>query len=292
MPSAYADGLLARREPDRASFSAIPEPTPSVRANVMTMTTADKAKSLISLYEAPEILRVVNIWDVVSAKAVAALPETRAIATAGHSIAATFGYADGQIPRELMIDMVGRIAAAVDLPVSADLDDGYGDVGETTRLAIGAGIVGANVEDRLKPFAESVAQVEAIVKAGQAEGVEFALNARTDAIVRGGDKPLADKLADAVERGRAFLDAGATSVFVPGILDADATRTLVEGIGAGKVSVIGLPGALTAAEYEALGVARISYGPMVQRVALTALQELAADLYADGVIPASTRALN
>ena len=258
----------------------------------MTMTTADKAKSLISLYEAPEILRVVNIWDVVSAKAVAALPETRAIATAGHSIAATFGYADGQIPRELMIDMVGRIAAAVDLPVSADLDDGYGDAGETTRLAIGAGIVGANVEDRLKPFAESIAQVEAIVKAGQAEGVEFALNARTDAIVRGGDKPLADKLADAVERGRAFLDAGATSVFVPGILDADATRTLVEGIGAGRVSVIGLPGALTAAEYEALGVARISYGPMVQRVALTALQDLAADLYADGVIPASTRALN
>lgn len=256
------------------------------------MSTADKAQTLTDLYSAPEILRVVNIWDVVSAKAVAALPETRALATAGHSIAATFGYPDGQIPRELMIDMVGRIAASVDLPVSADLDDGYGDAGETTRLAIAAGIVGANVEDRLKPFDESVAQMEAIVKAAEAEGVAFALNARTDAIVRGGDKPLEEKLADAIERGRAFLDVGATCVFVPGVLDADATRTLVDGIGAGKVSVIGLPGALAAAEYEALGVARISYGPMVQRVALTRLQDLASDLYRDGVIPEETRALN
>jgi 2-methylisocitrate lyase-like PEP mutase family enzyme len=81
-------------------------------------------------------------------------------------------------------------------------------------------------------------------------------------------------------------------VFVPAILDAEVTRRLVEGIGQRKVSVIGLPGALTAAQYEALGVARISYGPATQRVALTALQDVAADLYGGGVIPASTRALN
>lgn len=256
------------------------------------MTAAEKASTLRSLYEAPEILRVVNIWDVVSAQAVAALPETTAIATAGHSIAATFGYADGQIPREIMIDMVGRIAASTDLPVSADLDDAYGDAGETTRLAIGAGIVGANVEDRLKPLTESVAVVEAIVKAGEAEGVPFALNARTDAFVRGGDRPLEESIKDAIERGRAFLDAGATCVFVPGILNADVTSQLVDGIGRGKISVIGLPGALTAAEYEALGVARISYGPMIQRVGLTAVQDVAKSLYADGVIPEGTRALN
>lgn len=292
MLSAYSRRIRPATEACSASYSGIPEPVSVIGSSVRVMTTADRAQTLIRLYEAPEILRVVNIWDVVSAKAVAALPETKALATAGHSIAATFGYPDGQIPRELMLDMVGRIAASVELPVSADLDDGYGDAGETTRLAIGVGIVGANIEDRLKPLDESVAQVAAIVKAGEAEGVPFALNARTDAIVRGGDKPLADKLADAVQRGRAYLDAGATAVFVPGVLDADATRTLVDGIGAGKVSVIGLPGALTAAEYEALGVARISYGPTTQRVALTALQDLATDLHADGVIPAGTRALN
>ncbi len=254
--------------------------------------STEKAQILAHLYDAPEILRVVNVWDAVSAKAIADLPETKALATAGHSIAASFGYPDGQIPRELMIDMVGRIASATDLPVSADLDDGYGDAGETTRLAIGAGIVGANVEDRLKPLAESVAAVEAIVRAGEAEGVPFVLNARTDAIVRAKDRPLAESLADAVERGRAFLEAGAHCVFVPGVLDVDATRTLVDGIGVGKVSVIGLPGALAAAEYEALGVARISYGPMPQRVALTALQDVASSLYSDGVIPESTRPLN
>ncbi|MGM1015965.1 MAG: isocitrate lyase/PEP mutase family protein [Actinomycetota bacterium] len=256
------------------------------------MTLTEKAHTLVQLHEAPQILRLVNVWDVVSAQAIAALPETTALATAGHSIAATYGFEDGTIPRDLMIEMVGRIAAAVDLPVTADLDDGYDDAGETTRRAIGAGVVGANVEDRLKPLADSVAVVESIVKAGEAEGVPFVLNARTDAFVRAGDRPLEESIADAIERGRAFLDAGATTVFVPGILDAAVTRQLVEGIGERKVSVIGLPGALTAAEYEALGVARISYGPLTQRVALTALQDVASSLYADGVIPAGTRALN
>ncbi|MHC2998001.1 isocitrate lyase/PEP mutase family protein [Microbacterium sp. HJ5] len=256
-------------------------------------TPVDKAQSLARLHAAPEILRLVNVWDAVSAKAVAALPETRAIATAGHSIAATYGYPDGEIPLDVMLDMVGRIVEAVgDLPVTADLDAGHGDPGETVRRAIGKGIVGANVEDRLQPLADSVAAVRAIVAAGEAEGVPFVLNARTDAFVRGGGRPAAESVADAVERGRAYLDAGANLVFVPGILDADVTRELVEGIGERKVSVIGLPGSLSAGEYEALGVARISYGPMPQRVALTALQDVAADLYRDGVIPASTRSLN
>ena len=258
-----------------------------------SLSVADRARRLRELHAAPEILRVVNVWDVISAKAVLELPETKALATAGHSIAATFGYPDGEIPLDITLDMVGRIvAAAGDVPVSADLDNGYDNPGETARRAIGVGIVGANVEDRLVPVTEAAERVAAIVAAGEAEGVPFALNARTDAFVRGGDKPVADKVADAIERGRAYLDAGADIVFVPGVLDADVTRQLVEGIGERKVSVIGLPGALTAAEYEALGVGRISYGPTTQRVALTALQDVAASLYADGAIPTSTRALN
>jgi 2-methylisocitrate lyase-like PEP mutase family enzyme len=228
----------------------------------------------------------------VSARAVAKLPETKAIATAGHGIAASFGYDDGAIPRELMIDMVRRIAASVSVPVTADLDDGYEDPGETTRLAIGAGAVGANVEDRLKPLAESVAAVEAIVKAAESEGIPFALNARTDAFVRAGDCPVKESVADAIQRGRAYLDAGATCVFIPGLLDMNVTRQLVDALGERRISVIGVPGALAASDYEKLGVARISYGPLPQRVALTALQELAADLYAGGVIPTGLPALN
>lgn len=252
----------------------------------------EKALTLKALHEAPEILRVVNVWDAISTRVVADLPETKAIATAGHSIAASHGYADGTIPLDLALAAIERIVASTDLPVSADLDAGYGDPGETVRRAIGVGAVGANVEDRLAPFADSVAAVEAIVAAAEAEGVAFQLNARTDAIVRGGDRPLDEKIEDAIARGRAFLDAGAALVFVPGVLDRSATERLVAGLGVGKLSVIGLPGALPAAEYEALGVARISYGPTTQRHALRALRDLATDLYGDGVIPLDTPALN
>lgn len=251
-----------------------------------------KAQTLADLHAAPEILRLVNVWDAISTKVVAALPQTKAIATAGHSIAASHGFADGQIPLELTLAALERIVAATDLPVTADLDAGYDDAGETVRHAIGAGVIGGNIEDRLKPLAESVAAIEAAVRAGDAEGIPFVLNARTDAFVRGGDRPKAESIRDAVERGRAYLEAGADLVFVPGVLDAETTRELVAGIGERKVSVIGLIGALPAAEYESLGVARISYGPTTQRVALTAFEDVANSLYADGVIPPGTRPLN
>lgn len=251
-----------------------------------------KAQTLAELHAAPEILRVVNVWDAISTKVIAALPQTKAIATAGHSIAASHGFADRQIPLDLTIAALERIVAATELPVTADLDAGYGDAGETVRRAIGAGVIGGNIEDELKPLAESVAAVEAVIRAGEAEGIPFVLNARTDAFLRGGDRPKSESIKDAVERGRAYLEAGADLVFVPGVLDAEVTRELVAGIGERKVSVIGLIGALPAAEYEALGVARISYGPTTQRVALTALEDIATSIYGDGVIPESTRPLN
>jgi 2-methylisocitrate lyase-like PEP mutase family enzyme len=256
------------------------------------MDTAQKALALKDLHESSTILRVVNVWDAITTKTVAALPETKAIATAGHSIAASYGYEDGTIPLDLALEAIGRIVAATDLPVSADLDDGHGDAGETVRRAIGVGAVGANVEDRLRPLDESVAAVHAIVAASEAEGVAFQLNARTDAIARGGDRPLEESIEDAIVRGRAFLAEGASLVFVPGVLDRSTTERLVEGIGWNRVSVIGLPGALPAAEYERLGVARISYGPLTQRHALRAFRDLAVDLYADGVVPEDTPALN
>ncbi|SDR75836.1 isocitrate lyase/PEP mutase family protein [Microterricola viridarii] len=256
-------------------------------------TTAARATDLLRLHEAPELLQLVNVWDVVSARAVAALPETRALATASHSIAASFGYPDGEaIPRELMLDMVGRIAASTELPLTADLEAGYGDAGDTTRRAIALGVVGANIEDELKPLAESVAAMTAVVAAGAAEGVPFVLNARTDAFLRGGDRPLEVIVADAIERGRAYLDAGAACVFVPGNFGEDVVAELVEAFGPRRLSVIGLPLLPSPARLAELGVARVSYGPYVQRVALTALQDVAGALYAGGEIPADTRALN
>ncbi len=252
----------------------------------------DRAAAFKALHTDPTLLQMVNVWDAISAKVIADLPDTKALATAGHSIAASHGYPDGQIPRDVMIAAVGRIAAATELPVSADLDDGYDDAGETVRRAIGVGIVGANVEDRLKPLAESVAVMEAIVAAGQAEGVDFVLNARTDAFVRGKDRPTEVNVADAIERGRAFLDVGATTVFVPGNYGADVVETLVDGLGDHRLAVIGFPALPPPAELERLRVARITYGPLTQRVALAALQAAAENLHAGGTLPADLPVLN
>jgi hypothetical protein len=162
------------------------------------MNTSEKASALQALHEAPEILRLVNVWDAISARTVADLPGTHAIATAGHSIAASHGFADGEIPFDLALSAVERIVQATELPVTADLDAGFGDPGETVRRAIGVGVVGANVEDRLVPLTEAVANVDTIVQVAAQEGIAFQLNARTDAIVRGGDRPLTESLDDAI----------------------------------------------------------------------------------------------
>jgi len=257
------------------------------------MSIEARGRTLVDLHAAPELLRLVNVWDVVSATTIAALPETRALATASHSIAALFGYEDGErIPLELHLSMIERIVAAVEVPVSADLEAGYGDAGETVRLAIGIGVVGANLEDQAKPLPEALRAVEKAVEAAEEEAVPFALNARTDVLLRAGDRDRRAVLADVIERGRAYLDAGATCFFVPGRLQESDVEELVAALGRGRISVIGAPGSPAPARLEELGVARLSYGPWTQRVALTALQETASELYAGGALPDGTRVLN
>jgi 2-methylisocitrate lyase-like PEP mutase family enzyme len=258
---------------------------------------AARATTLLSLHQAPELLTVVNVWDVISARVVADIDGTTALATASHSIAASRGYEDGEnIPVDEMIHEVGRIAAATGLPVTADLEGGYGDAPETIRKAIGVGIVGANLEDQMKPLAEAAAQVEAVVRAAEAEGVsDFVLNARTDAFLQllgGTDRTPEEVLADAVERGRAFLDAGAPVVFVPGILDEHQVSTLVDAFGPQRLTTIGIPGNPDNAWLAEHGVARVSYGPISQRVALTALAKLVEAVHAGGGVPEDTRPLN
>jgi 2-methylisocitrate lyase-like PEP mutase family enzyme len=191
-----------------------------------------------------------------------------------------------------MIAAVGLIARSVDLPVTADLEAGYGDAGGTIARAIDVGIVGANLEDQMKPLAEAVAAVEAAVAAGEKAGVPFVLNARTDAFLKGADRDPEDVLADAIERGRAYLDAGASNFFAPGKLDEKTVGRLVEALGERKVNLIGIPGSIDLAAAQRLGVARVSYGPWSQNVALTALSNLAADVYNGGGLPADTRKLN
>jgi 2-methylisocitrate lyase-like PEP mutase family enzyme len=256
---------------------------------------AARASSLLALHTDPAILVLANVWDVVSARVIAATPGAKALATASHSIAATFGYEDGEnIPLELHLDMVRRIAAAVELPVTMDFEAGYSDPGGTARRAIDAGAVGGNLEDQMKPLDEAVAAVEAVVAAGRDAGIDFVLNARTDAFVRAA--PGADRgqlLQEALRRGNAFIEAGAAVVFVPGVVSRDEVAALADGFGPQKLSVISVPGAsLPVDELQQLGVARVSTGPFTQRVALTALQDAAAALFDGGTLPASTRPMN
>ncbi len=256
---------------------------------------ATRARTLLDLHRAPEILTLANVWDVVSARVVATTPGVTALATASHSIAATFGYEDGEnIPLELHLDMVRRIVDAVDLPVTMDFEAGYGDPGGTAARAIEAGAVGGNLEDRMAPLDEAVAAVEAVLRAGRDAGIDFVLNARTDAFVLA--SPDADRSAvldEAIRRGRAFLEAGAPVVFMPRLVDREEIAAVADALGPRTLSVISAPGvSLPASELQELGVARVSTGPFTQRVALTALQDAAAAFVAGGTLPASTRALN
>ncbi|TKJ35154.1 isocitrate lyase/phosphoenolpyruvate mutase family protein [Blastococcus sp. CCUG 61487] len=255
---------------------------------------ADHARRLLDLHTAPDVLVLANVWDVASARVVAGTAGVQALATASHSIAATFGYEDGeQIPLDLHLDMVARIAAAVDLPVSMDMEAGYGDPGETARRAIAAGAVGGNLEDEMRPLDDAVAAVEAVLAAGRDAGFELVLNARTDAVLRA--EPDADReevLAEAVRRGRAYLAVGAPVVFVPGVVDRAEIAVLAEALGPRRLSVLTVPGrSPSVRELADLGVARVSAGPNTQRVALTALQDATAALVAGGGLPPATRML-
>jgi len=255
--------------------------------------TRTRATELLRLHRDPSLLTLVNVWDVISAKVVADVPGTKALATASHSIAASWGYEDGEnIPLDLMLDTVGRIVASTDLPVTADLEGGYGDAAETVRRAIGIGVVGANIEDQLKPLPDAARQVEAIMKAAESEGVDFVLNARTDVFHLQRERDGATNVAEAIERGRAYLDAGAPVVFVPAILSDPQVQELVEAFGPQRLTVIGIPGLPSLARLEELGVARVSYGPLSQNVALTALQELTEDVQRGGGVPSNLRILN
>jgi 2-methylisocitrate lyase-like PEP mutase family enzyme len=256
-------------------------------------STPERATELLNLHTDPTLLTLVNVWDVASARVVAQAEGTRAIATASHAIAAMYGYEDGEhIPRDLMLEAVGRVVDAVDLPVTADLEAGYGDAADTVRRSIGLGVVGANIEDQMRPLADAAATVEAVMRAAAAEGVpDFVLNARTDAFVHVGDREPDAVLADAVERGRAFLDAGAPVVFVPGRLTESQVVSLVEAFGPQRLTMLPVPGAPSLARLEELGVARVSFGPFPQWVALTALQQLVEGVARGEGIPEGMRPL-
>ncbi len=250
------------------------------------MSAAARAQALQALHVPGDPLVLTNVWDAASARAVLSTGAP-ALASASHAIAAMRGLPDGGvIGLDAMLESVGWIVGeAGDVPVSADLESGYGDAGEAVRRAIAVGVVGANLEDGRAPRDEAVAAVRAAVAAGEAEGVPFVLNARTDAFVKGEGSP-EDRLAEAMDRARAFAEAGAPSIFVPGAREAGDIEALVDACEGVPLSVIVGPGSLTRTELAEIGVARISVGPWSQRHVLDALAALAGRMTrGDGTMP-------
>jgi 2-methylisocitrate lyase-like PEP mutase family enzyme len=245
-----------------------------------------RAAEFLALHQRPEAFVLPNVWDAGSAK-VMARAGFPALGTTSAGIAFSAGLPDdGSIGRERMVERIGAIAAAVDVPVSADIESGYADdpdgVAATVRAVIAAGAVGANLEDAedgaLFSVDHAVARVEAARAAADGEGAPFTLNARTDSFLAGAPDPF----ADAVERAARYVAAGADCIFVPGPSDAATIGRLAEAIDAPLNVVAGLAGEpLTLAELSRLGVRRVSIGGSLARAAL-GLVERAAQEMLDG----------
>ena len=236
------------------------------------LSHADAVKAFHNLHKRGEPVILFNIWDPGSAKAVAAAG-AKAVATGSWPVAAAHGYADGeQIPLDLAMDNLKRIVQAVDLPVSADLEGGYGaapeTVGETVARACAAGVAGFNFEDQivggegLYDIAAQAPRIEAARKAADASGQPVFVNARTDIFLKAKpDTHNEAMLNDAVERAKAYEQAGGNGFFAPGLADENLIGRLCEASPL-PVNIIALPHVPDAQTLAGLGVARISYGPV------------------------------
>ena len=254
-------------------------------------TLRAKAETLRRLHDKPNILVLPNVWDLASARLVE-LAGFPALATTSSGIAFSLGYPDGQkISRDTMIEVCGRIARRATVPVSADIEAGYGpdpgDTEETVRRCIEAGIVGGNLEDGthdskapLCPLDLAVARIRAARRAGEAAGVPFVINARTDHYLAGG-KADESGFAETVRRGKAYREAGADCIFIPGLQDREIIARLVQAIGA-PINILARPNGPSVPELKAAGVARLSVGGMLMLATLGLVRKAAAELAGPG----------
>ncbi|MGW3493461.1 isocitrate lyase/PEP mutase family protein [Streptomyces sp. NPDC001020] len=225
----------------------------------------EQALAFHALHTPGRPLVLANAWDAASARLVEEAGAA-AVATTSAGLAWELGAADGdRLSRDDALAALARIAHAVAVPVSADIETGYADdpagVGDTIRAVLSAGAVGVNIEDGLygdgaplRPIAQQAERIAAARQAADAAGVPLFLNARIDTYLRG-----AGDLTETLERAAAYLTAGADGIFVPGTVDPVTVKALAEGI-QGPLNVLVGPGAPTVAELAALGVARVSAG--------------------------------
>ncbi|MEU8264527.1 isocitrate lyase/phosphoenolpyruvate mutase family protein [Micromonospora sp. NPDC048999] len=250
-----------------------------------------------SLHVPGEPLVLVNAWDAASARIVAAAG-ARAVATTSAGVAWSLGAPDGDaLGRDAAVDLVRRVVAAVPLPVTADIESGYGDTADevagTIAAVIAAGAVGVNVEDARHGGATPLREVDdqcdrlaAVRSAADRAGIPLFVNARVDTFLRG-----AGGIAETVARARAYLAAGADGVFVPGTVDPGTLAALVEAIPA-PLNVLAGPGAPPVPELAKLGVARVSLGSSVAQAAYAVARRAAEEALAAGTYDALADAVD
>jgi 2-methylisocitrate lyase-like PEP mutase family enzyme len=255
----------------------------------------DKAIQFRLLHRGPSALVLPNAWDVASARIFeqAGFP---ALATTSAGIAFSLGYPDGQriLPEE-MIARIGRIARAVKVPLTADVEAGYGsrpeDAARTTREIIQAGAIGMNLEDAsgdpdhpLLDLPLAVEKIKATREAAMQLRVPIVVNARTDVYLLPGGDPAID-YDETRRRLLAYRDAGADCVFAPGLKDPETIGRLVRDLEC-PVNILAVSGTPSVPELEKLGVARVSLGSGPMRATLTLLRKMAEELKATGTYSA------
>jgi len=253
------------------------------------------AMAFRGMHRGPKILLLPNAWDVVSARIVEDAG-FGAIATTSAGIAFTLGYPDGEkISRAEMMARVGRIARAVKVPVTADVEAGYGprpeDAARTARELIEAGAVGMNLEDGMEDTAQPLLElplqlekIRAVREAALKTGVLLVLNARTDVyLAKVGDPE--KRYHEALRRLVAYRDAGADCVFLPGVTDAQTIERIVRDVKC-PLNILAGPGAPTVPELQKLGVARVTLGSGPMRATLGLVRKMAAELKATGTYAA------
>lgn len=254
-----------------------------------------KAIAFRQMHRGPKILVLPNAWDVISAR-IMEEAGFGAIATTSAGVAFTLGYPDGQkISREEMLARVTRIARAVKVPVTADVESGYGqrpeDAASTTLGVIEAGAVGMNLEDGtgspaspLVDLSRQVEKIHAVREAAMKSKVLIVLNARTDVFL---DKvgPEESRYDATLKRAIAFRDAGADCVFVPGLSERELINRLVKDVQC-PVNILVGPGSPTVNELEGLGVARITVGSALMRATLGKVKKAVEELRNSGTYEA------
>lgn len=239
-------------------------------------------------------LILANVYDAATALTVASLPAAKAIATASFAVAAAEGVKDEDLTREQNVAAARKIAVVVsprNLPVTVDIQDGYDDVQQTIRDVIGVGAVGCNLEDSnartgtVRPLSEAVERIRLAMDAAREAGVpNFVINARTDVINKDFKGKSASVVDEAIERGKAYLAAGAWTVFVfgrpkgLGISRLEIERLVGAFEGMISVNVRINPDALSVSDLAMLGVARVSVGPQLYWFAMKAFQNAAEGL--------------